>query len=199
MYFICRHYSLTCEVFLENLLSLSSKNHAFYYDCRIIKHAYWKHILKLIKHHVIYVREYIIVINVLVVSEFNSIKELLRSALKMDPNIASVTVSGDNDLGSLGSKFSLNFHSGMPDIIMYDLDSIKKEPQWKIERMLNTLQSMKNTQSQMPSLIVVSSSHQLNSLQKNVQFIESYVITKPFTFKQVAQVVKNVWTSSLTC
>ncbi|MBL0563272.1 hypothetical protein [Aeromonas hydrophila] len=134
----------------------------------------------------------------LVVSEFNSIKELLRSALKMEPNVLSVTVSGDNDLGSLGNKFSQNFHTDIPDVIMYDLDSIKKEPKWKVERMLHTFLSMKNVHRKTPSLIVVASSHQLNLLQKNVHFLENFVITKPFTFKQVAQVVNNVWMSNLT-
>ncbi|MGR1225495.1 hypothetical protein ACUVMQ_21430 [Aeromonas veronii] len=131
-------------------------------------------------------------VNILVISEFDSIKELIRSAFKKMSETVTVAVSGDNELGTLGSKFCLNFHSSLPDIIIYDIDSIKKEALWKVERMLNTFLWIQKNQRHTPSLIIASSFYQLHILQKNIHFIEDYVIIKPFTFKQVIQVVNNV-------
>ncbi|MGL4843606.1 MAG: hypothetical protein ACRC2Y_03100 [Aeromonas veronii] len=137
-------------------------------------------------------------INVLVISEFNAIKDLLRSALKTQPNIDNIMLSGDGNWNLSLNKFSFNSMTDVSDVVIYDLDSMEKEPRWKLDRMFDALLNIQIAKHGMSSLVVISSEHQLKLLQREVNFIEGFVITKPFTFKQVAQVVNNIWTSNLT-
>lgn len=134
----------------------------------------------------------------LVIGEFNAIKDLLRSALKTQPNIDNIMLSGDGNWNLSLSKFSFNSMTDVSDVVIYDLDSMEKEPRWKLDRMFDALLNIQIAKHGMSSLVVISSEHQLKLLQREVNFIEGFVITKPFTFKQVAQVVNNIWTSNLT-
>uniref|UniRef100_UPI0015E809A9 response regulator n=1 Tax=Aeromonas sp. HMWF016 TaxID=2056852 RepID=UPI0015E809A9 len=131
-------------------------------------------------------------------SEFNVIKDLLRSALKTQPNIDNIMLSGDGNWNLSLNKFSFNSMTDVSDVVIYDLDSMEKEPRWKLDRMFDALLNIQIAKHGMSSLVVISSEHQLKLLQREVNFIEGFVITKPFTFKQVAQVVNNIWTSNLT-
>jgi hypothetical protein len=140
-------------------------------------------------------------INVLVVSEFNIIKDLLRSALKNQQNIGSVTLSNDSTLTAVSSDFSFNRRTDTPDIVVYDLDSLIKTPQCKLEKTLDSFNNSKVARFGLSSLIILASEMQLKRLRDDegldgmtsVQFI-----TKPFTFRQITQVVNNVWTSNQT-
>lgn len=78
-------------------------------------------------------------INVLVISEFNAIKDLLRSALKTQPNIDNIMLSGDGNWNLSLNKFSFNSMTDVSDVVIYDLDSMEKEPRWKLDRMFDTL------------------------------------------------------------
>lgn len=137
-------------------------------------------------------------INVMVVSEFNYIRELLRSALKVQSNVGDVIISCDSDFNAHMNNFSFKYRLAGPDIVLYDLDSLRNEPRWKVERMLDYFLDSQSAKYGMSSIVIVSSAYQLNALRRYVSFIDGYVILKPFTFKQVTQVVNNVWTSNLT-
>lgn len=140
-----------------------------------------------------------VLINVLVVSEFNVIKELLRSALKMQKDIVSIRLSTENELRSF-KKACFNSRGDVLNIVFYDLDSIKETPSWKMDRMIDTYISMQNKKIGMSSLVILSSEGQLSLLRRKVTFIdEGSIIKKPFTFKQIIQVVNNIWTSNITC
>ncbi|PTT44817.1 response regulator [Aeromonas sp. HMWF016] len=107
-------------------------------------------------------------------------------------------LSGDGNWNLSLNKFSFNSMTDVSDVVIYDLDSMEKEPRWKLDRMFDALLNIQIAKHGMSSLVVISSEHQLKLLQREVNFIEGFVITKPFTFKQVAQVVNNIWTSNLT-
>ncbi|MBM0493202.1 hypothetical protein GNZ06_19340 [Aeromonas jandaei] len=140
-------------------------------------------------------------INVLVVSEFNIIKDLLRSALKNQQNVGSVTLSNDSTLTAVSADFSFNRRTDTPDVVVYDLDSLVKTPQCKLEKMLDSFKNTKIARFGLSSLIIVASETQLKRLQddESLDGMNSVqIITKPFTFRQVTQVVNNVWTSNQT-
>ncbi|MGL6627390.1 hypothetical protein [Aeromonas jandaei] len=140
-------------------------------------------------------------INVLVVSEFNIIKDLLRSALKNQQNVGSVTLSNDSTLTAVSADFSFNRRTDTPDVVVYDLDSLVKTPQCKLEKMLDSFKNTKIARFGLSSLIIVASETQLKRLQddEGLDGMNSVqIITKPFTFRQVTQVVNNVWTSNQT-
>lgn len=134
-------------------------------------------------------------LNVMVVSDFNPIKELFRSALRSHPNVDGITlVSGAGVKAQ--SKFSFGSQHSTPDVIVYDLDSSLHSPEKQLERMEEVISTKALSKHGAASLVVVASDVQLGKLQSKVCFLDAYVITKPFTFKQVVQMVNNVWTTS---
>lgn len=137
-------------------------------------------------------------INISIVSEFNVIKDLLRSALKSQSNIDNVTIFNDTTLSVIGSTFKLNQCSHRPDIIVYDLDSLLKTPKYKLAKMLDFVRNKNISKCGISSLIVVTSETQLKRLNYNIGLPSDRIILKPFTFRQITYVVNNVWTSNKT-
>lgn len=136
-------------------------------------------------------------IDVLVVSDYSPVRELFRSALRVEPNVSNVCFSS---LSGAKSHYKNNFTGqlySVPDVVIYDLDSIKNSPVQQLERMEEFMSLNSLSKHGAASLIIVASEAQLARLNKKVSFMDSYLITKPFTFRQVVQIVSNVWTSNV--
>ncbi|CAB1255113.1 response regulator [Vibrio cholerae] len=126
--------------------------------------------------------------NILVVSEYPIIRELLRSALRPLSHITHIQLSGGNDLNVIKQRVDTGSH----DLVIYDLDSVKKDPTNVITSMLDAINDKQLVKYGLSSLIVLSNEAQVGQLKNDLDFRDHCVITKPFTFKNVQQIVKNI-------
>lgn len=126
--------------------------------------------------------------NILVVSEYPIIRELLRSALRPLSHISHIQLSGGNDLNVIKQKVDTGSH----DLVIYDLDSVKKDTANVIACMLDAINDKQLVKYGLSSLIVMSNEAQIGQFHSVLDFCQHCVITKPFTFKDVQQVVKNI-------
>lgn len=136
-------------------------------------------------------------IDVLIVSDYSPVRELFRSALRVESKVSNVYFSSLSGAKShYRNSFSGHLYS-IPDVVIYDLDSIKNSPVQQLERMEEFMSLNSLSKHGAASLIIVASEAQLVKLNTRVSFLDSYLITKPFTFRQVVQIVSNVWTSNV--
>ncbi|NAW90830.1 response regulator [Vibrio sp. V09_P4A23P171] len=126
--------------------------------------------------------------NILVVSEYPIIRELLRSALRPLNHITHIQLSGGNDLNVIKQRTDTGSH----DLVIYDLDSVKKDPTSIIISMLDAINDKQLVKYGLSSLILLSNEAQIRQFEDDLNFCEHFVITKPFTFKNVQQIVKNI-------
>lgn len=134
-------------------------------------------------------------LNVLVVSDYNPVRELIRSALRNHPYVDEIKLLSGTGVKAQ-SHVNARSQQNASDVIVYDLDSYQHSPEKQLERMEEVIATKSLTKHGASSLVVVASDVQLGKLQSKVCFLDAYLITKPFTFKQVVQMVNNVWTTN---
>ncbi|HDI3208086.1 TPA: response regulator [Vibrio cholerae] len=126
--------------------------------------------------------------NVLIVSEYPLVRELLRSSLKPLSYISYIHLSSGNDINFI----SKNFDTSGYEIVIYDLDSAKKSSENMYFSMLNTINDRSLVKHGFFSLIVLASDTQVRQLKNRISFCEDYMIKKPFTFRCIEETVKHV-------